>query len=296
MKTGYSSKSLIVRGRKIAYLEFGHKNEDVLLCIHGLTRNSHDFYYLATYMQDRFRVLSVDMAGHGDSDYLSDYAQYNYKLFLDDALEFLDVLGIKSVYWLGSSLGGIVGMFATERHPSLIRKLILNDIAPQMSPQSFASLQTVNIDSIRPLYSYQAYDDCKDRVLKMLSGFKLPDMDSLNHWLAHSIKFDDILGSYTVNFDVGVLSLFINTQNIMRKEGIWDIWKNIKIPVLEMWGRRSALVTAPIIEEMKKTNHHLTVCTCMSDGHVCNLIEECQLEFVRKWLLSPRHLGDIVLP
>lgn len=287
-------KTLLIEGRKLSYIDWGDPGKDILLCLHGLTRNAHDFDYLARYLQGSFRVIAPDMAGHGDSDYLPDYRKYHYSLFLKDVMSLIETLGTRSVYWLGTSLGGIIGFYAFAEYPGLIKKLILNDVGPQFAPNSFSGMQDISIDSVRSSYVYPSYEACMGKVHKMFSGFKFPTRECQEHMTKYSIKMQQS-GLYSMNFDVGVLSLFINTDNVIRKEGVWDIWKKIDVPILEMWGRRSALLTPPIIEQMRALNSNLTVCTCLSDGHTCNLLEESQLSVIKTWLLASGHVADSTL-
>ena len=288
-------KEFFIEGRKISYLEWGN-GSNVLFCVHGVTRNAHDFDYIAEFLQAEYRVIAINLAGHGSSTYLNDYTQYHYRFFLDDIFNLLDHLAIESVHWLGSSLGGIIGMYACHERPKLIKKLILNDIGPQIPMHSLSSLQNVNIDSIRPNFIFNSQEACRDRFMRMVAGFKFPSPEHLQH--AWDMGFrKDALGNYFLNFDVGVLSLFANTDNVMRKAGIWHIWRAINIPILEMWGAISPLLNRELIKKMSEENPNLTVCKSLSNGHVCNLIDIEQLEFIQKWLRNygPK-MADVVVP
>src|SRR5262245_8136282 len=62
---------------RVAYWEWGDTaNPDVLLCLHGLTRQGRDFDVLARTMVDRYRVVCPDVVGRGRSDWLKDPKGY----------------------------------------------------------------------------------------------------------------------------------------------------------------------------------------------------------------------------
>ena len=123
----------------IAYTDWGDpKNPNVVVCVHGLTRNCRDFDYLARVLQKKFRIICVDVVGRGQSDWLEHAQDYDcYPLYLSDAISLL--AHIKSQYatpitldWVGISMGGLIGMFLAIQPnlPVSINKLVISDIGP----------------------------------------------------------------------------------------------------------------------------------------------------------------------
>src|SRR6185503_18115357 len=122
---------------RIAYREWGDpRNRDVLVCVHGLTRSSRDFDELARTLCPQFRVVCPDVAGRGDSDRLADPKLYVWAQYVADMVTLIARLDVESVNWLGTSLGGLVGMALAAQHGSPVRKLILNDAAPVIAKSS----------------------------------------------------------------------------------------------------------------------------------------------------------------
>jgi pimeloyl-ACP methyl ester carboxylesterase len=116
---------------RIAYLEWGDpRNRDVLLCVHGLTRSSRDFDDLAHALCARFRVVCPDVAGRGDSDRLLDASLYAVPHYVSDMVTLIARLDVEAVSWVGTSLGGLIGMALAAQPQSPIARLVLNDAGP----------------------------------------------------------------------------------------------------------------------------------------------------------------------
>src|SRR6185436_18250108 len=106
------------------------RNREVLVCVHGLTRSSRDFDELARTLCAQFRVVCPDVAGRGDSDRLADAKLYSWAQYVADMVTLLARLDVESVNWLGTSMGGFVGMALAAQPGSPVKKLVLNDAAP----------------------------------------------------------------------------------------------------------------------------------------------------------------------
>src|SRR5215208_5353202 len=107
-----SVQCLSPRGlHRVSYLEWGDpRNRDVLICVHGLTRSARDFDELARALAGRLRVVCPDLAGRGESDRLADPMLYAVPQYVADMVTLIARLDVESVDWVGTSLGGIVGM------------------------------------------------------------------------------------------------------------------------------------------------------------------------------------------
>src|SRR5205823_5424295 len=122
---------------RIAYLEWGDpRNKDVLVCVHGLARTGRDFDELARALCGQFRVVCPDLAGRGDSDRLSDPALYAVPQYVSDMVTLIARLDVDGVNWLGTSLGGVVGMGLAAQSGAPVKKLVLNDAGPVITRAS----------------------------------------------------------------------------------------------------------------------------------------------------------------
>ena len=122
---------------RIAYLEWGDPgNKRVLVCVHGLTRCARDFDLLAGELAERYRVICPDMAGRGDSDWLADPMLYVLPQYVADVVTLIARLDVESVHWLGTSMGGLIGMALAAQRDTPVTKLVLNDAGPVVSKVS----------------------------------------------------------------------------------------------------------------------------------------------------------------
>ena len=118
---------------RIAYTEWGDAdNPRVLICAHGLSRNGRDFDALAEAMSRDYRVLCPDFVGRGKSDWLQNKAGYGYPQYLSDMSVLIARTGAEQVDWVGTSMGGITGMFIAAQPKSPIRKMVINDVGPHI--------------------------------------------------------------------------------------------------------------------------------------------------------------------
>src|SRR5436190_211220 len=116
---------------RMAYLEWGDaRNRDVLVCVHGLTRCARDFDELARALCGQFRVVCPDVAGRGDSDRLADPMLYGIAQYVPDMVTLIARLDVESVSWLGTSMGGLIGMVLAAQTGTPVKRLVLNDAGP----------------------------------------------------------------------------------------------------------------------------------------------------------------------
>jgi len=115
---------------RIAYVEWGEARDPAVICAHGLTRNGRDFDRLAAALADARRVVCPDMAGRGRSDWLADGAGYGCPQYCADMNALIARLAVEAVDWVGTSMGGLIGLMLAAMPGSPIRRLVLNDIGP----------------------------------------------------------------------------------------------------------------------------------------------------------------------
>jgi pimeloyl-ACP methyl ester carboxylesterase len=124
---------------RMAFFAWGDQAAPAVVCVHGLSRNAHDFDVLAEHLAARFYVICPDLPGRGGSDWLDDKSLYqpqSYVAALAHLLAFLD----RPVAWVGTSLGGICGMMLAAAAGTPIRRLVLNDIGPFIPKAALARI------------------------------------------------------------------------------------------------------------------------------------------------------------
>ena len=114
---------------RMAYTEWGEPdNPKVLVCVHGLTRSGRDFDFLAERLAGEYRVVCPDVVGRGRSDWLKNKALYGVPQYAADMVTLLARLNVDSVHWLGTSMGGLIGMALAAQENTPIARLVLNDV------------------------------------------------------------------------------------------------------------------------------------------------------------------------
>src|SRR3546814_6945992 len=103
----------------------------VLVCVHGLSRNGRDFDELAEALSDTYRVVCPDVVGRGESDWLAVKEQYDYRLYCNDMAMLIAATGAKVVDWVGTSMGGIIGMMMarSEENTTALQSLMRSSYA-----------------------------------------------------------------------------------------------------------------------------------------------------------------------
>ena len=128
---------------RIAYLEWGDPdNERVLVCVHGLTRCARDFDKLAAALSEHYRIVCPDVAGRGDSEWLLDPMLYQLPQYVGDMVTLIARLDVEDVDWLGTSMGGLIGMALAVQSGTPVRKLVINDAGPVVSKASLERIAT----------------------------------------------------------------------------------------------------------------------------------------------------------
>ena len=118
----------------MAYKEWGDpSNKNVLICVHGVTRVSDDFDVLALALSDLYRIICPDVDGRGRSDWLPNPQLYQIPQYVSDMVSLLARLDVENIDWLGTSMGGLIGMGLASMPTNPIRKLILNDVGPALN-------------------------------------------------------------------------------------------------------------------------------------------------------------------
>src|SRR5437016_6823910 len=128
---------------RIAYRDWGDpRNRDVLVCVHGLTRSARDFDELARALASHLRIACPDLAGRGDSDRLSDPVLYAVPQYVADMVTLIARLDVESVHWVGTSMGGLIGMALAAQAATPVRKLVLNEAGPVVARAALERIAT----------------------------------------------------------------------------------------------------------------------------------------------------------
>ena len=269
--------------RKIAYLEYGAHHSNTIICIHGLTRNSSDYHFLALKLEKNgYRVIVPDIAGRGESDNLNNTHDYNYHFYRDDLLKLADFLNIDECFWIGTSMGGIIAFLLNEERPYFIKKLILNDIGPQISSKTTKQIHNYLL-KIPEIFS--SFEEIERKIKLAFTFFGISRKEDWDFFIQHSIKKNDD-NTYSFRYDLGIFNSLSDNAELnkeLRGEGIWDLWEKLTMPILLIWGNVSTMLTSDTIKKMQQVRNmdKITICNV---GHTPHFMNEELNEVVSIWL------------
>lgn len=265
--------------RRIAYTEWGAGGgKPTLVCAHGMTRNSRDFDGLAVTMEDRYRVVSMDVVGRGRSDWLADYTGYGYVQYLADAAALIARLDVEEVDWVGTSMGGLMGMMLAARPGNPIRKLVINDIGPFI-PKAFLG-RIRNYVGADPHFA--DIGELEVYLRKIHGSFGPMSDEQWRHLATHSAR-PLKGGGYGLAYDPAIAKAAFSPEGPSDVE-MWDIWEQVKCPVLVLRGAESDLLLPETIERMKASGPGCEAVDIPGCGHAPSLVPDDQIATVRDWL------------
>ena len=266
---------------RIAYREWGDaRNREVLVCVHGLTRSSRDFDELARALCGQFRVVCPDLAGRGDSDRLADPKLYTWAQYLCDLVTLIARLDVEAVSWLGTSLGGLVGMALAAQNGTPVKKLVLNDAGAVLARSSLERI--ASYVGAAPVFG--SLDEAEKYVRTIAEPF---GEHSNAQWrtLAETWvrKNDD--GTWRPHYDLRIAEAFKAT---MPEEDLqlWNLYDAVRCPTLLIRGERSDVVARDTALEMARRGPKAKVVEIRGVGHAPTLLHADQIALVRDFLLQ----------
>ncbi len=245
---------------RIHYTEWGDaRNPRVLICVHGLTRNGRDFDVLAQALAADYRILCPDIAGRGDSDWI-EQSDYGYPQYCADMAALIARSGATSVDWLGTSMGGIIGMLLASRPNSPLRRLVINDVGAFIPKAALEQIATY-------LGENPAFDSvatAADYIARVNAGFGRLTREQ---WLALAAttvrRRDD--GKYEWKRDPAIAKAIIAQPR--DDIGLWPVWDAITCPTLVLRGADSELLPQSVAEEMTRRGPRARLAVIAGAGH-----------------------------
>ncbi len=274
-----SLSSLGPRGfHKIAYTEWGREDDACpIVCVHGLTRNSRDFDIFADAMaRTGRRVVCPDMAGRGASEWLSVKTDYDFPLYMADCAALLARLGAEQVDWVGTSMGGIIGMGLASQPGSPIRRLVLNDIGPFIPKEGLARIREVV--SWNPLFA--DLGEVEATLRTALRSFGRFTDEQWAHLARHAVRREE--DGLRLHYDPGIV------EGVAKGDAgdvdLWPLFEAVRCPVLILRGAQSDILTHDTAQEMCRRHPDCRMVEFRGVGHAPMLMDEEQINVVRDWL------------
>ena len=283
-------------GHRMAYWQWGDTNaRHVVMCVHGLSRQGRDFDVLAQALCARaktpIRVICPDVAGRGHSDWLKDAVGYQVPHYAADILVLLETLKPSTLDWVGTSMGGLIGMVICGQ-PGLfasgkIRRLVLNDVGPVIEWQALQRIGQYLGETGRFGSVEQAADAM--RLISTTFGPHSPEQ-----WLALSRPMvrplNDGSGDLTLHYDPAIAEPFGNVTQQSAEQGeamLWQLYDAISASTLLLRGAQSDLLSHETALAMTQRGPKARLVEFAGVGHAPTLIQPDQVEVVAGFLLAP---------
>lgn len=270
---------------RMAFVEWGDPyNPRVLLCVHGLTRCGRDFDDLARVMAADYRVVCPDVAGRGQSDWLPDPNLYSLPQYGADMLMLIATLAAHELHWVGTSMGGLIGMGIAAQPASPISRLVLNDVGPILTAASLKRIGQYLGNAPR----FDAYEQIEGYVRAVSPGFGQLTDAQWQHLTTHVIRRAED-GKFEFLYDPMIAVSYV--QALIASGGrdidFWPLYDMIACPTLLLRGAQSDLLTHDTAEAMTQRGPRAQLVEIADVGHAPTLMVESQIEFVRNFLLDP---------
>ncbi len=265
---------------RMAYTEWGDPaNPRVLMCVHGLTRNGRDFDDLARTMAPHYRVICPDVVGRGQSGWLAVKADYQLPTYVADMITLIARLDVETVHWVGTSMGGLIGMLIASMPENPIRRLVLNDVGPVITASSLRRIgQYVGNAPVFP-----SYEAAEAYIREVSAPFGRLTDAQWRHLSETSVKPVD--GGWAMRYDPGIGEPFRTTPLLVDVD-LWQIYDAISCPTLLVRGADSDLLLPATAREMGVRGPKASLIEVPEVGHAPTLMDPAQIAPIRDFLLA----------
>ena len=265
---------------RIHYTDWGAKdNPEVVVCVHGLTRNGRDFDPLARALAGDFRVVCPDIAGRGRSDWLVVKEDYGYATYCADMAALLAHLAVDRVRWVGTSMGGLIGMMLAAQPGTPIERLVANDIGPLVPKAAIARLRSYvgNDPRFATLAEFERF------VREIYAPFG--DIGEQGWRLLTTSSAREVDGEWALAYDPGI-AVSLRAAPLEDVE-LWPLWDALRCPVLVLHGMDSDILLTTTCEQMVARHADTRVLHFPGIGHAPLLMSADQIDPIREFLLAP---------
>jgi pimeloyl-ACP methyl ester carboxylesterase len=265
------------------YTEWGARDQPrIVICVHGLSRNCRDFDTLAQTLEGDFRVVCPDIVGRGKSDWLANKAGYLNSQYAADVITLIARLtadGPREIFWVGTSMGGIIGMILAALPGTPIRRLVLNDVGGIVPKAALARI--VAYLGKDPLFaSFKELELC----VRTISAPFGPLTDAQWEHLTRHNATQHADGQWGFNYDPGIAAPFQGVA--IADVALWQYYDPITCLTLLLHGADSDLLLKDTAITMTQRGPRARLVEFPGIGHAPMLMSSDQIGVVRDFLLA----------
>jgi pimeloyl-ACP methyl ester carboxylesterase len=267
---------------RMVYSEWGDRsNPRVLICVHGLTRNGGDFDVLANALASDYRVVCPDVVGRGRSDRLLVSDDYALPIYANDMLTLLARLDVEKVHWLGTSMGGLIGMFLAGLPGTPITRLVLNDVGPVVAAEA---LQRIG-EYVGKAPTFADLAEAEQYVRLVCAPFG-PMSDAQWRYVTVAGTRSNAEGRIEMNYDPRIAEPFRKAYLETKEVSLWPLYDAIRCPTLVLRGVESDVLLHATAQEMTTRGPKAKLVEIAGVGHAPMFLVESQIRIVQDYLLS----------
>jgi len=260
---------------KVTYYTWGDSANPALLMVHGLSRNGRDFDVLAKALSDNYYVICPDMVGRGLSDWLPDGLEYTYDQYMNDLTALIAQLNVTEISWLGSSMGGLLGMIMASLPGTPIKKLIINDIGAFITGASLEKIRSY----VGLMPTFPTPDAGLTFIRQIYATFGVLTDEQWAHMAEHSLVQNPD-GTYRLHYDPRIAAFKTDQTDV----NLWPCWFGVKCPTLLLRGAQSEIFPRDVCDQMILSNDMASMVEIPDAGHAPALMGLAEITRVRDWL------------
>ncbi|MCZ8256617.1 MAG: alpha/beta hydrolase [Polaromonas sp.] len=290
-------------GHRMAYWQWGQADSaNVVVCVHGLSRQGRDFDVLARALAEQgagrpggIRVVCPDVVGRGESDWLKDPMGYQIPVYAGDMLAMLGQLHaqapIKEFDWVGTSMGGLIGIAACGQPglplPVPVRRLVLNDVGPAIQWQAIVRIGAY----LGQAGHFGSVQQAADAMWAISQSF---GPHTPEQWLALSRPMlrrvsDAADAEWRLHYDPAIavpFKLATEESALQGEATLWQLYDNIKAETLLIRGKQSDLLSPQTAQAMTARGPRARLVEFEGVGHAPTLVAADQVAAVAGFLLG----------
>jgi pimeloyl-ACP methyl ester carboxylesterase len=262
---------------RVVYDEWGDPgNTRVVICVHGVGRNARDFDELAAALADTHRVISIDMPGRGRSDWLTDPNDYVFPTYLTVLNALIARSGVETVAWVGTSMGGLLGIVIAAQRDTPVAKLVVNDVGPTIEPAALERIR--GYFGLDPTFA--TYDEISQYIRTVSAPFGALTDEQWDRLTASNVRQRPD-GRWGLAYDPGIAVPF---RASAAPPDLWPMWDAIRCPTLVLRGRDSDLLSSETAEKMTLRGPKPPIIEFAGVGHAPMLLSADQIDPVVRFL------------
>ena len=266
---------------RLAYTEWGDPaNGRVLVCVHGLSRCGRDFDSLARALAGHYRVVCPDMPGRGMSGWLKNPMEYQVQTYVADMVTLLARLDADSVHWVGTSMGGLIGMTLASLPEAPLQKLVLNDVGPIIAAASLARIG----EYLGQAPQFPDFAAATQYIRAVSATFGAHSDAEWTTLTEHVVRRQPD-GRYRMHYDPAIAVPFMAAKSDKDIE-LWPYYDAIRCPTLVIRGAQSDLLRRETLREMAGRGPRAKTVEIPDVGHAPTLMHADQIAIVRDFLLA----------